>query len=437
MMNEFGVPMNEAEMSMMPGSPGKHHLERELALSGAKGENFLPVLIGAALGFGGAAAVAGGTALALTAAHIGATVAITAAGAAIGGQYMAGSTAARAARKQAEAQNEYTERSHEYDVELWNMQRDKILADREQAVKVIETKARNENAVADWKDITNIQRYVQEVQIRQREQDSLDAQYEKSNYVYDRQISLNERSANSAMEDEYRSLEEIEAEQRYTQQDTRLKFLEAEGEMRARFASGRGAAKGSQTSYFEMGQKMAAVNAALTGATMNRDSRVQEIARDRESADLAAEANRMLDPGVLPEVPGVIATPRAEFLYPRQVGEYDFGPQPVYGVYHSPSAAAAQVWGNTISGIAGTVAGIATPLIAASDIELKENIEHVGVSPSGLNIYEWNYIDNTRQRYRGVVAQDVLTKVPSAVGEMDNGYLGVDYSQIDVNLTLV
>ena len=168
MMNEFGVPMNEAEMSMMPGSPGKHHLERELALSGAKGENFLPVLIGAALGFGGAAAVAGGTALALTAAHIGATVAITAAGAAIGGQYMAGSTAARAARKQAEAQNEYTERSHEYDVELWNMQRDKILADREQAVKVIETKARNENAVADWKDITNIQRYVQEVQIRQR-----------------------------------------------------------------------------------------------------------------------------------------------------------------------------------------------------------------------------------------------------------------------------
>ena len=434
MMNEFGVPMNDAEMNMMPGSPGRHHLEKELALSGAKGENFLPVLIGAALGWGGAAVAVGGTAIA------GTSLTLTAgalAGAAIGGQYMAGSSAARAARKQADAQNEYTERSHEYDVELWNMQREKILADREQAVQVIQTKARNENAAADYRDATNIQRYIQEVQIRQREQDSLDHQYEKSNYVYSRQISLNERSANAAMEDEYRSLEEIEAEQRYTQADTRLKFLETEGEMRARTATGRGAAKGSQTSYFEMGQKMSAVNAALTGATMNRDSRVQEIARDRESADLAAEANRMLDPGVLPEVPGIIATPRAEFLYPRQLGEYDFGPQPVYGVYHSPSAAAAQVWGNTISGIAGTVGTMAGGYLAKSDIELKENIEHVGVSPSGLNIYEWNYIDNTRQRYRGVVAQDVLTKVPSAVGEMDNGYLGVDYSQIDVNLTLV
>ena len=50
MMNEFGVPMNEAEMSMMPGSPGKHHLERELALSGAQGQQFLPILAGALIG---------------------------------------------------------------------------------------------------------------------------------------------------------------------------------------------------------------------------------------------------------------------------------------------------------------------------------------------------------------------------------------------------
>ena len=162
MMNEFGVPMNDAEMNMMPGSPGRHHLEKELALSGAKGENFLPVLIGAALGWGGAAVAVGGTAIAGTALTL---TAGALAGAAIGGQYMAGSSAARAARKQADAQNEYTERSNEYDVELWNMQREKILADREQAVQVIQTKARNENAAADYRDATNIQRYVQEVQI--------------------------------------------------------------------------------------------------------------------------------------------------------------------------------------------------------------------------------------------------------------------------------
>ena len=317
------------------------------------------------------------------------------------------------------------------------MQREKILADREQAIQVVQTKARNEDAAADYRDLTNLQRFAQELQIREREQTSLDAQYDKSTDVYTRQISLNSRSANAAMEDEYRSVEEMEAEQRYNQNDTYLQFLENEGKMRARSATGRGSDKVSQTDYFEMGQKMSAINAALSGSLMNRDSQIQEITRDRESADLAADASRMLDPGELPGVIQPIATPRAEFLYPRQLGDYDFGPQPVYGVYHSPSAAAAQVWGNTISGIAGTVGSTVTAGIAASDIELKENIEHVGVSPSGLNIYEWNYIDNTRQRYRGVIAQDVLTKLPNAVAEMDNGYLGVDYNQIDVNMTLV
>ena len=271
MMNEFGVPMNEAEMSMMPGSPGKHLIERELALSGAKGENFFPVIIGALAGGIGGSLLAGGGALiaggVLTTAGIGA-LAGAAGGAAIGGQYMAGSSAARAARKQADAQNEYTERSHEYDVELWNMQREKILADREQAVKVVETKARNENAVADWIDLSALQQYVQDLQIREREQTSLDAQYDKSTDVYTRQISLNERSANAAMEDEYRSVEEMEAEQRYNQNDTYLQFLEKEGKMRARSATGRGSAKVSQTDYFEMGQKMSAINAALSGSIM-------------------------------------------------------------------------------------------------------------------------------------------------------------------------
>ena len=70
----------------------------------------------------------------------------------------------------------------------------------------------------------------------------------------------------------------------------------------------------------------------------------------------------MLDPGVLPEPIKPFATPMAEFLYPREIGEYDFGPEPVAGAYASPSAAANQVWGATISSIAGQVgnAAIAT-----------------------------------------------------------------------------
>ena len=70
----------------------------------------------------------------------------------------------------------------------------------------------------------------------------------------------------------------------------------------------------------------------------------------------------------------------------------------------------------------------------ASDIGLKENIKQVSISPSGLNIYEWNYLGESA-KYRGVIAQDLISKGrQDAVTEMDNGYLGVYYDKIDVNL---
>tara|TARA_R100000152_G_C6780611_1_gene213600 strand:+ start:78 stop:1190 length:1113 start_codon:yes stop_codon:yes gene_type:complete len=367
MMNEFGVPYNDAEISMMPGSPGKIHLERELAFSGAQGQQLLPVLVGAAAGLG-LGAVTGG-ALAIGGATIGMGAILGTAGAAIGGQIAGGQKAARAAKDQAKHTNEATDRAHEYDVDLWNMQREKIIADRDYAVKVIQRKAENEGLVAAWKDATNSQRYNYELAINQKQQDSLDRQFAKSTDVFNRQITLNERSELLAVEDEYASLAEIEAEQRYSTNDAWVKFLENEGEMRARFESGRTAGKGGQVSYFELGQEVAAVNAALSGARENTFSRIQEISFDRQSADLAAEAARMLDPGQLPDIPIPIATPTSTFEYPRALGEYDFGPHPVKGVYMSPSAAANQVWGNTISGIAGTVGSIATGVVGGGQFK--------------------------------------------------------------------
>ena len=69
----------------------------------------------------------------------------------------------------------------------------------------------------------------------------------------------------------------------------------------------------------------------------------------------------------------------------------------------------------------------------SSDIRLKENIVKVGKSPSGLNIYEWNYIWGS-PRFSGVMAQEVINVIPEAVITMPNGYLGVDYAKIDVDM---
>ena len=78
---------------------------------------------------------------------------------------------------------------------------------------------------------------------------------------------------------------------------------------------------------------------------------------------------------------------------------------------------------------------IASSIKFLSDIRVKENVEQVGVSPQGYKIYEFNYIGGN-VRFRGAMAQDVVQKNPMAVG-IDQNYLTVDYSKIDVNMEVV
>ena len=71
--------------------------------------------------------------------------------------------------------------------------------------------------------------------------------------------------------------------------------------------------------------------------------------------------------------------------------------------------------------------------VFSSDIRLKENIVLIGSSNSGINIYEYNYINEPGTRYVGVMAQELLgTQFEEAVVIAENGYYAVDYSKIDV-----
>lgn len=85
----------------------------------------------------------------------------------------------------------------------------------------------------------------------------------------------------------------------------------------------------------------------------------------------------------------------------------------------------------TRSMIGGAVGGFGGML---SDIRLKENITNTGKSPSGIPIYEFNYIgDNTR--YSGAMAQDLLGT--NAVSTHESGFYMVDYNSIDVDMKLI
>ena len=71
----------------------------------------------------------------------------------------------------------------------------------------------------------------------------------------------------------------------------------------------------------------------------------------------------------------------------------------------------------------------------ASDIRLKENIKQIGLSESGYKIFEFNY-KNDDTRYRGAMAQDVMTKLPEAVGVQD-GFLTVNYDMLDISMEVI
>ena len=75
----------------------------------------------------------------------------------------------------------------------------------------------------------------------------------------------------------------------------------------------------------------------------------------------------------------------------------------------------------------------------SSDRRLKENIFHVGKSPSGLNIYQFNYKDKLnlpKGTYQGVMADEVPEHAVTRKFTKHN-YKAVDYSKIDVDFKQV
>ena len=267
----------------------------------------------------------------------------------VGSSIYGGITGSRAARRQAELQNEAMERQYAYDVKGWKMASQKLIADRAFAVEQIETESRNANRQADYTDAMNARQYQYDLMIRNAQQASNEAQFERSEDIYATQVGLNAMSAQTAYEDEYRQLDEIRKEMVFDRKDAYLQNLINEGKLRATGVQGRSAQKGYQVFASDFGRQVAQLDEAFAGAGRNSRAALAAISTDKASADLAAYAQRMLDPGDIPLPLEHLAVVRPEFTMPRALGEFDFGPKPVMGAMADPSAAAGAAWGSAIS----------------------------------------------------------------------------------------
>ena len=94
------------------------------------------------------------------------------------------------------------------------------------------------------------------------------------------------------------------------------------------------------------------------------------------------------------------------------------------------NAAAAQQSGGMWQGIGALAGSLGSAWIMASDVRLKTNVKQIDELPCNLKLYEFNYFDDDKTVYTGVLAHEVRAVKPHLVHESDGGYLAVDYGNL-------
>ncbi len=93
---------------------------------------------------------------------------------------------------------------------------------------------------------------------------------------------------------------------------------------------------------------------------------------------------------------------------------------------------------NPMGALLGAGAQLGAATILKSDPRLKQNIELVGRDErTGLNLYEFAYKDAPHERWRGVMADEVLQVMPSAVHTNEEGFMSVDYGALGIEMTKI
>jgi hypothetical protein len=291
--------------------------------------------------------------------------------------------------------------------------------DYKYAQKGVEIARKNDRNERAWRDETALLDYKHGMAIRDYEYKNQMRAYNKSEETYRQQLNFNNMAAQVAMESEDRWLDERFKETAFANQDLMVQLLQEEGKA-GLLQAGRSAGKAVQSAMAAAGRNQAILVESLVSAEKQSQVNRKKIQTDKYGADLMADANRMLKPEIAPALPKPIPLPAAIFQNPQKPKK---PPKP-------PKTQRTDNTAGTIMGIAQVGIGIASLF---SDEQLKENIVKVGQSDSGINIYEFNYI-NDPQRYRGVIAQDLLASHPEAVSVHDSGFYQVNYALIDVNM---
>ena len=203
------------------------------------------------------------------------------------------------------------------------------------------------------------------------------------------------------------------------------------------------------------GQAQYAQNIAAQGAQFGGAGQIgsaRQALAQRQTAGSAMAQQQQAAAGVLQNIAGQQLAAGGQLSQLGQAGltgaqtaagqqlTASMAPQALYNQYASvlfgtPSASYNPNFAGTQGGTtntSGSKSGIDISGLL-SDSRAKENIKFVATE-HGHKMYEFNYKGKS-ERYRGVMAQDVMAYAPEAVSVREDGYLQVNYHMLGVSMT--
>jgi hypothetical protein len=271
----------------------------------------------------------------------------------IGASLFGASQQSSAASKANARAEEAAEKQYEYDTERYDMSKDKLKADRNFTIEQIQTNIRNDERLADLKNRQSLDNYGFNLKIREQQMKNYTRQYDKSSTLYGQQLSFNDMAANNASTAEQQKMNDAMSQAAFQNEDLFVQGLQETGTLMARGQAGKSVRKGKQSLNAQLGRNQNIVMANLLSSKSTMRNALAQVATQRTGADIQAFANLMIPQDAPPEVLEPYAAILPEYTLPRELQDFDYGPEPIKGVAAQVSTSAP--WLNALGSVSSNL----------------------------------------------------------------------------------
>ena len=234
-----------------------------------------------------------------------------------------------AKEEESEALEKAAEAQYKYNKAAWKDNKNKLNADFDWLYTKILDDEFNETNRTKYLDQLNLDTYNDKLAIRDYQEKSLQDQYEKSEALYAKGLSLSVTERDLAVESTYRKRKEIQQAARFSAQKLIVDAVEAQGKLRARGAAGRSIEKAAAAAGLPFMNQQIELVQSLVSADQQTVADLKSTQLDYEQYLRTLDANRMLQPRELPMPTKPRPLPIMKFTYPRELEDFDYGPEPI------------------------------------------------------------------------------------------------------------